>query len=68
MKLCTQARLTCATDPELAGHLFELVNLIADQMITQPKKRATIYAKLSPKKLEAIERRDAKGKEGAGTE
>jgi hypothetical protein len=55
-------------DPELAGHLFELVNLIADQMITQPKKRAAVYARLPAKKLEAIERRDAKGKEGAGTE
>lgn len=55
-------------DPELAGHLFELVNLIADQMITQPKKRAAIYAKLPARKLDAIERRDAKGKEGAGTE
>ncbi len=51
-------------NPELAGHLFELVNLIADQMITQPKKRAAVYARLPAKKLEAIERRDAKGREG----
>lgn len=55
-------------NPELAGHLFELVNLIADQMITQPKKRAAVYARLPAKKLEAIERRDAKGREGTGSE
>jgi len=53
-------------DPSLVGNLFELVNLISDQMISQPRKRAAIYARLPAKKLEAIERRDAGEKEGGG--
>ena len=38
--------------------IFDLVNLIVDQMITHPRTVKEMYAKLPPSKLEAIERRD----------
>lgn len=48
-------------DRDTALHLFHLVNAIADQMISHPKKVQEMYAKLPSAKREAIEKRDAKG-------
>lgn len=45
-------------DRATAERLFDLVNLIVDQMITHPRTVQEMYAKLPPSKLEAIERRD----------
>jgi hypothetical protein len=45
-------------DPETAEKLFELVNLIADVMITQPKTIDKLYEKIPPGQKEAIENRD----------
>lgn len=38
--------------------LFMLVNIVVDQMITQPKHIAAMHAALPPSALEAIKRRD----------
>jgi len=46
-------------DKETALRLFDLLNAIANQMITHPKTVASLYEKLPPEKREAIERRDA---------
>lgn len=45
-------------DPETAAALFELLNFIVDDRISQPKKRAEIFAKLPTKAVAAIEKRD----------
>lgn len=45
-------------DNELALKLFELVNLIVDALISQPKAISSLYGALGPKALSAIERRD----------
>lgn len=47
-------------DRETALRLFELVNAIADQMISHPKSVAEMYAKLPSAKRRAIESRDKK--------
>jgi hypothetical protein len=47
-------------DREIALRLFELVNAIADQMISHPKSVKEMYAKLPESKRKAIEARDAK--------
>ncbi|MBI3898767.1 MAG: DUF4145 domain-containing protein [Gammaproteobacteria bacterium] len=47
-------------DRETATKLFDLVNLIADQMITTPKKVGVLYESLPVAKKEAITQRDAK--------
>lgn len=44
--------------PEVAGTLFELINLIVDRMISQPKKLSELYASLPAGALEAIKKRD----------
>lgn len=46
--------------PEIASHLFAVINLIVDVMITQPEKIAAIYSGLPAGKLEAIQDRDRK--------
>ncbi len=46
-------------DPVTATALFELVNLITDQMVSQPNKVDTLYRKLPQEKREQIERRDS---------
>jgi len=46
-------------DGATAERLFELVNIIADIMISQPKKVSEIYQKLPPSKIAAIKKRDA---------
>jgi hypothetical protein len=51
---------------DTALKLFELVNLIADQMISHPKKVGSLYQKLPEGKRKAIEARNAKAT-GQGT-
>ena len=46
-------------DRETALRLFDLVNAIADQMISHPKKVQEMYAKLPEEKRKAVEARDA---------
>ncbi|BAF72366.1 DUF4145 domain-containing protein [Sulfurovum sp. NBC37-1] len=48
-------------DKNTAVRLFDLVNIIADQMITQPKHVEELYEKLPESKRKAIDRRDRKG-------
>ena len=43
----------------VALRLFDLVNAIADQMISHPKKVQEMYAKLPEEKRKAVEARDA---------
>lgn len=46
-------------DPSIAMQLFSLVNVVADVMITQPHKIATLYEGIvPPAQREAISRRD----------
>ncbi len=47
-------------DTETASKLFDLVNIITEQMITTPKHVAELYAKLPQHKRDAIEKRDGK--------
>ena len=47
-------------DRDSAIRLFDLVNAIADQMISHPKKVREMYAKLPENKRKAIESRDKK--------
>ena len=43
---------------EVATSLFALINVIADRMITQPKRVEEVYQALPKDALDAIERRD----------
>jgi hypothetical protein len=52
-------------DRETGLRLFDLVNAIADQMISHPKKVQEMYAKLPEEKRKAVERRDAAPKKNA---
>lgn len=45
---------------DTALHLFKLVNLIAEQMISNPKHVDALYSALPPEKKAAIEKRDKK--------
>ena len=45
-------------DRATAASLFDLVNLIAESMISQPKRVAEMYARLPQPKRDQIERRD----------
>ncbi|WP_255839680.1 DUF4145 domain-containing protein [Pseudomonas benzenivorans] len=47
---------------EIAVKLFGLVNIICEQMISQPKQINELYSDLPKAKLEGIEKRDAKSK------
>lgn len=47
-------------DPEIAGKLFKLVNMVVDAMISRPKSIEDLYNDLGPKMHSAIERRDGK--------
>lgn len=53
-------------DKDTATRLFDLINIIADQMITQPKHVNELYEKLPESKRTAIEKRDGKAKPEAG--
>jgi hypothetical protein len=45
--------------PEIAHTLFDLVNIIVDVMIAQPKRISILYNSLPEHKLTGIEKRDA---------
>lgn len=47
-------------NPERALRLFELINFIADKMITEPKEIERFYVDLPANALKAIEQRDKK--------
>ena len=49
-------------DKDVAYKLFELVNSIAQDRITQPKEISKLHGSLPPKKLEGISKRDSKAK------
>lgn len=46
-------------DPSTVAELVDVINLIADQLISKPKKVAALYARLPEDKRRAIEVRDA---------
>lgn len=46
-------------DRDSAERLFDLVNIVAEQMISHPKSVKEMYEKLPTSKLEAIKRRDS---------
>lgn len=52
---------------DVALQLFNLVNLISNQMITQPKQVRALYDKLPEAKLKGIEQRNKKAVEGNGS-
>jgi hypothetical protein len=45
-------------DTETASSLFELINMIVEVMVTQPKKVDSLYEKIPTKQKEQIEKRD----------
>jgi len=45
-------------DKETAARLFDLINIICEQMITQPKQVEDLYEKLPESKRNAIDKRD----------
>jgi Domain of unknown function (DUF4145) len=47
-------------DSETAGKLFRLVNIIVEQMISNPKHVEEVFGKLPEEKRKAIEKRDKK--------
>lgn len=49
-------------DRDTALKLFELVNVIADQMITHPKNVEEMYKKIPPNKREAIDKRNERAR------
>ena len=49
-------------DQSVVGHLFGLLNLIVETMISTPKKISGLYASLPKGALDAIEKRDEKKK------
>ena len=49
-------------DRDTASQLLILINSIADQMISHPKKVEELYGKLPESKREAIEKRNNKAK------
>jgi hypothetical protein len=55
-------------DPATAMQLFGLVNLIAEQMITQPKHVMALYGTLPADKIAGIEQRDAKARKAGEPE
>jgi hypothetical protein len=49
-------------DQATALTLFGLVNVIADNRISEPRRIEAVYQALPPSKLEAIEKRDQESK------
>lgn len=47
-------------DTATAEELFALINIIADSMISRPKRLDELYARLPPEKVRGIEQRNAK--------
>ena len=54
------AEIDLKDDADTAIALFELLNMIVDVMITQPKRVDEIYGKIPSGAKEAIRRRDEK--------
>lgn len=52
-------------DRASAERLFDLVNIVAEQMITHPKSVQEMYEKLPSSKIDAIQRRDSNSKKNA---
>ena len=52
-------------DRDCAERLFDLVNIVAEQMISHPKSVKEMYEKLPASKINAIERRDSDTKKNA---
>ena len=52
-------QIDLSDDKETAGTLFSLVNVIAENMISMPKKIGELYGALPEDKLKEIEKRDA---------
>lgn len=48
-------------DSDTANRLFQLVNIIAEQMISNPRHVSEMYAKLPGEKKKAIDKRDGRG-------
>lgn len=44
--------------PEVAGHIFSLINFIVEDRISRPKKLADLYAQLPQASQDAISKRD----------
>jgi len=53
-------KLDLKDDQETAKLLFETINLIAEKLVSRPKRISKAYLKLPPNKLKAIEERDGK--------
>ena len=51
-------RIDFQDDPDTALSLFELVNIVVETMVTQPKLVEELYRRLPATKVEAIELRD----------
>lgn len=51
-------QIDISDDPETASRLFELVNIVCDYMVSQPKRVAEIYEKIPPRLKDAINQRD----------
>lgn len=49
-------------EPDRVLKLFDLINFIADKMITEPKEIENFYDKLPSGALEAVEKRDKTAK------
>ena len=56
-------QMDLADDHETVESLFDILNLIANDRITQPKAVRSLYAKLPMKNRQAIETRDGKAQE-----
>ena len=54
-------------DADTAARLFELVNLIVDAVIAQPRRIDGLYDRLPSDKREQIERRNARARERRDT-
>jgi hypothetical protein len=52
-------------DPEIALALFDLVNLIVQTMITDPRAAKALYDRLPPTVRNAIDQRDSGGSDGS---
>lgn len=54
-------------DRDTALKLFDLVNFIAEEMISRPKARKAVYDMIPPSKREGIDRRNAEAKGQSGS-
>jgi hypothetical protein len=52
-------------NPELVAPLFDLVNMIVDFMIAEPRRVAELFSRLPQGALDAIERRDSRRQENS---